>query len=589
MPTHQKASRKHGTKKGHQRIAGRKRKGTTGNAANFVTRQQAIKKLQITLPEFRKLCILHGIYPREPRKAFKGKNKTYFYTKDVQHLAHDPLLKQYRDYLSWRKKVTKAKHKKETRRFESLLENKPKYRLDHVVLRRYPTFDDALEDLDDALCMLYLFASVGQNDRIDPKRIQNCVRLSKEWESIVAYTSSLRKVFVSIKGIYYQAEISGNSITWLVPHQFSYPIPKDVDIRVMLTFLEFYESLMSFVIFKLYHDLEIPYPQAHLPLGNVYPCPLAFSKSSASITDSSTPFTPSSSSSSSASTSTSTRASTSVAKKLSAILPQILDEEAKNEEATETNDVVIDDEPEDESEPQHPLSKLFLNCKILLSRETPIPSLEFCIKSCGGSVSWISDEGYVAPFDESEATHQVVDRPLLNQMVLNRNYVQPQWVFDCVNTGILLPVEEYVPGHELPPHLSPFVNDQQEGYVPDQRKKLDALIARAKNEVQAIEESEEAVQTAAIDVEKKYQEELEKETKGISYSEAAAEEEDAGAVVVENEKEKEKEVGEDELASIMIPSKKKRRLFQRIQYSERAKKRKVEVLEKKRDALSSKE
>ncbi len=32
---------------------------------------------------------------------------------------------------------------------------------------------------------------------------------------------SLRKTFLSIKGIYYQAQIQGQTITWLVPYRFS--------------------------------------------------------------------------------------------------------------------------------------------------------------------------------------------------------------------------------------------------------------------------------------------------------------------------------------------------------------------------------
>lgn len=36
--------------------------------------------------------------------------------------------------------------------------------------------------------------------------------------------------------------------------------PRDVDFRVMLTFLEFYETLLRFALFKLYHSLEIAYP-----------------------------------------------------------------------------------------------------------------------------------------------------------------------------------------------------------------------------------------------------------------------------------------------------------------------------------------
>lgn len=54
-----------------------------------------------------------------------------------------------------------------------------------------------------------------------------------------------------------------------------------------------------------------------------------------------------------------------------------------------------------------------------------------------------------------------------------RYYVQPQWVFDCVNRRELIPTDQYLIGAELPAHLSPFVSSTSTTrYVPPEERAL---------------------------------------------------------------------------------------------------------------------
>jgi pescadillo protein len=80
--------------------------GTKGNAVNYTTRNQALKRLQLKLSQFRRLCILKGIHPREPKKKRQGQNKTYYHVKDINFLLHEPLLDKFREIRAYDKKVS---------------------------------------------------------------------------------------------------------------------------------------------------------------------------------------------------------------------------------------------------------------------------------------------------------------------------------------------------------------------------------------------------------------------------------------------------------------------------------------------------
>lgn len=99
--------------------------------------------------------------------------------------------------------------------------------------RRYPTFPDALRDLDDALTLVHLFATLPADAQvgIPGKAVALATRLALEWQAYVARTGSLRAAFISVKGFYYQALVHGQKITWLVPHQLSQVRSRSLPLR----------------------------------------------------------------------------------------------------------------------------------------------------------------------------------------------------------------------------------------------------------------------------------------------------------------------------------------------------------------------
>ncbi len=136
-------------------------------------------------------------------------------------MLHEPILTTLREHKTFLKKINKALGKGQDSVVKSLEEQKPEYTLDHVIKERYPTFIDALRDLDDALSLIALFANLSVSERLDHKTIERCRTVLAEFEHILVEMGALKKTFLSIKGIYYQASVSGQEITWVVPWRFS--------------------------------------------------------------------------------------------------------------------------------------------------------------------------------------------------------------------------------------------------------------------------------------------------------------------------------------------------------------------------------
>ena len=350
--------------------------------------------------------------------------------------------------------------------------------------------------------MIFLFANLPATSRVSAALIDNCARLAVEWQLYIIHSHSLRKVFLSIKGVYYQAEVMDQNVTWLVPYQFtqnvgSLPgivnrilnpaqIPADVDVRVMLTFLELYQTLLGFVFFKLYTDA-----------GLVYPPPLDTKKDEAAagvgalslqqvseqrVSDTKKPSEPKVS-------------AKDVRQTIKIISSQEPRDDSTENQAEEDEKVTAEEDfilQPSKSSPEETavlstfqslsaregsaIEKLLVPYTFWLSRETSRPIFEFVVRSCGGRIGWPASSGSGSPFDESDEsiTHVIIDRPLVERpnetqeerrRRLQRKYIQPQWVIDCINAGKILLEDNYAQGKPLPPHLSPF-GDHEGAYDP---------------------------------------------------------------------------------------------------------------------------
>lgn len=109
------------------------KKGAKGIAAQYLTRAQSLKKLQLSLVDFRRLCILKGVYPRDPKKKPAGVDKTYYHVKDIRFLQHEPIMESFWELKTFLKKYKRCLGRGDKVSAKRLEENKPTYTLHHLV------------------------------------------------------------------------------------------------------------------------------------------------------------------------------------------------------------------------------------------------------------------------------------------------------------------------------------------------------------------------------------------------------------------------------------------------------------------------
>lgn len=388
--------------------------------------------------------------------------------------------------------------------------------------------------MDDALTLTYLFAALPSNTAIKAKMGAKAKTLAAAWGAYCSTAGCITKSFISVKGVYLEATIRDVPIRWVVPHSFTQFMPEDVDYKVMATFFEFYETLMNFVLFKLYSDLGVRYPLPEIEGGeevkgsttsilgaNLRSLINAMNHSDGAITNviSETLEEDDATEKSSAKKSTEEKKKDrklmkSVVSALDNIEEDDDDEDEKDVDVAGPLKAALETLAEDKARSSIPSGltklddeavkrrRLFAGLTFFLSREVPRGYLELLSLAYGANVGWEGANSPISAKDPS-ITHHIVDRPKLlssyDSLPKSREFIQPQWILDCTNFMFLLPIIKYGVGKPLPPHLSPWVDNEEEGYTPSYAIEINKL-KNGEEPTEEVEE-EEPVDVNAIEAE----------------------------------------------------------------------------------------
>ena len=329
-----------------------------------------------------------------------------------------------------------------------------------------------------------------------------------EFEHYLIRTHSLRKSFLSIKGIYYQATIQGQDILWLVPYKFVQRTGDDIDFRIMATFVDFYTTLLGFVNFRLYTGIGLVYPPRFDATSEEQGAELGAFQLEGQDASGQARIEAAVDAETNEKAQAEADRLFSLPEDEQQAMQQIQNGDHEAEDAVETEEqqqtaldqfAPIDENADALLQPSatadsSTAGQLFESSTFFLSRETPRHPLEFILKAFGCKrVGWdttLGDPGSYCLEDDQRITHQVVDRPDLplpsppatngeadvdddedgvvvrksNERVPGRIYIQPQWVWDSINAGQLQRPDLYAPGATLPPHLSPWVKPKKGEY-----------------------------------------------------------------------------------------------------------------------------
>ena len=401
----------------------------------YLSKSQARTLLQLDNKEFKRLLIFKGIYPRVPKRFLNStmKDKTHYSTKEIKKLVGDPIIAKIREYHAHLKKASAAKALGDDATLDLIEKSKPQYDLSSTILERYPTFSAALTDMSDALSMVFLYSYMPPAIAAD-STIEGYSYLTTSMHQECKALAGRWRSIVSAKRALRKGFIS-------VKGYYYQAVLDDYAAQSVL-----WLDPHSFAPPKSNKAIE------HRVMLNYVEFYIAFLK----------------------------------------FVCFKLESDMEREKASKADDKIAagHSEAPRAAAASDDRFDAFRKLTFFVSRESSPMQVRFVLQNMGC--------GIAKAYTDEKVTHYVIDRPAVpvsEEKLAHVDYVQPQYVFDCLNKAAILPVAGYGIGEQCPPHVSPFVAEEDAADVPmkPQEEILDEEVEESETDIDSVASDAESV------------------------------------------------------------------------------------------------
>lgn len=215
------------------------------------SRNQIIKKMNISGFIWDQLCFLNGNIPISNRKIKKKNSKIYFSKKKVKKFQNDPFLKQIRYIKSWKKTLHKSQKenslyfKKKKSRFY------PSYSFERLIKKRFPDFLSTFSTIDQIFVLTwlkdYIFKDISMADRLSFDKA-NFFKIF----FFIKNMGNLNCLYITEHCYHIELNSLGSVIRFIFPRKSYLPKKIKKKNKLFSSFFELNMSLLKLIITKLY-------------------------------------------------------------------------------------------------------------------------------------------------------------------------------------------------------------------------------------------------------------------------------------------------------------------------------------------------